>query len=192
LKLTTRLLLTLPFVVVSYLYLKLNLADDGCWGLIEGMYTIGLFILFAVTIPLAIMGTLRKRQLNKGKPEPITLSIGLVTLFTLIVGKAFGENLKGSTWIYALSDNRNLHTQSLTLRTNGTFRVDLNEVDFSCYFSGNYQKHGDTILLDKGVIEQTNSLLTTKYLLKDTVLMPLNDTTKNSIRFSELVISAKR
>lgn len=191
-KLVTRLLLTLPFIIVTFLYLKLNLADNGCWGLIEGMYTIVLFILFAVTIPLAFWATYRKRQTSNGKLEPLTLTITTLTLCVLIGGKIFGEDFKGRTWIYAETSRQILSSQNLTFRTNGTFKVVLNEADFSCYFSGQYRKLGDTILLDNDVIDQTNSLLTIKYLLSGNLLKPLNNKNQDSLKFSEFLIVTKR
>ena len=177
---------------MTFFYLRLNLADNGCWGLIEVMYTVLLFILFIVTIPVAFIAAYRKRQTHTKKPEPITLTITLVTLAVLIIWKIFGEDFKGSIWIYAEANKDKLSNQYLTLRNNGTFKVDLGHVDFSCYFSGQYQKHTDTIILDKDVVAQTNSLLTTKYLLQDNLLIPINDISVDSTKFSEFVINSKR
>jgi hypothetical protein len=152
----------------------------------------GVFIiLFGVSLWLAFRATLRKRELSE-KPEPISLTIILATLAILIVGKMFGQDFKGNTWIYAEANADKLETQTLTLRKNGTFKVDLGYVDFSCYFSGHYQKLGDTIVLDKDVIAQTNFLLTTKYLLQDTLLVPLNDTNVDNTKFNDFVINSKK
>ena len=149
-------------------------------------------ILFTISIWLAFRATFRKRELNKGKPEPTTLTITLVTLAILTIGKVFGQDLKGSNWIYARANANKLETQALTLRKNGTFKVDLGHVDFSCYFSGHYQRHGDTILFDEDVIAQTNSLLTTKYLLQDTLLKPIIDTSQDNLNLSNFAIITKR
>jgi hypothetical protein len=177
---------------VTYFYLRFILADNGCSGLMDLFFGGVFIVLFAISIWLAFRATFRKREFNERKPEPVTLTIALVTLVILFIGKIFGQDLKGSTWIYAKANADKLETQALTLRKNGTFKVDLGHVDFSCYFSGLYQRHGDTILLDKDVIEQTNSLLTTEYLLQDTLLVPLHDTDLNSTKFSVFVISSKR
>ena len=138
------------------------------------------------------MATFRKRQSNGNKPEPITLTITLLTLSILIIGKVFGDDFKGKIWIYAKTNDQDLSHQSLTLRDNNTYRVDLHQVDFTCYFSGNFKKLGDTILLDKSVIEQTHSLLTEKYLIGSNSLVPLPDTNKNGAKINELVIWKKR
>lgn len=116
----------------------------------------------------------------------------MLTLAVLIIGKIFGEDFKGSVWISAEANKDKLSSQYLTLRNNETFKVDLGHVDFVCYFSGQYQKHGDTILLDKDVVAQTNSLLTTKYLLQDSLLIPINQTKVDSAKFSKFVITSKR
>ena len=171
--------------------MRFSLAENGCSGLMD-LFLGGVFIIvFAVSIWLALRGTFRKRGVNKRKPEPITLTIILVTFAILFIGEILGQDFKGSTWIYAQANANKLETQALTLRKNGTFKVDLGHVDFSCYFSGHYQKLGDTIILDKEVIAQTNSLLTTKYLFQDTLLVPLNDTNNAGTKFSDFVISIK-
>lgn len=171
--------------------MRFTLADNGCSGLLDLFFGTVFIISFVVSIWLAFRATFRKRELYKGKPEPITLTIILITIATLVIGKIFGEDLKGKQWIYAEANAHALETQALTLRKNGTFKIDLGQVDFSCYFSRQYQKHGDTILLDPNIIAQTNSLLTAKYLLQDTLLIPLKDTNADRSKFSEFVISSK-
>ncbi|MGN6211001.1 hypothetical protein [Parafilimonas sp.] len=99
-KLSTRLLLTLPFILVTYFYLRFSLADNGCTGLMDFFFGGVYIILFGVSLWLAFRATLRKREHSKRKPEPISLTITLVTLAILIVGRIFGQDFKGNTWIY--------------------------------------------------------------------------------------------
>jgi hypothetical protein len=176
---------------LTYFYLRLCLADNGCSGLLDLFLGFGFIILFAISFWLAFKATFRKRDPNKSKPEPIILTITLLTIIVLIIGKTFGEDFKGKRWIHAETNSDELERQFLTLRKNGTFRVVLGHVDWSCYFSGPYQVHGDTILLDKKVIDQTSSLLTTKYLLQDSLLIPINDMNTDSTKFREFIIKSK-
>ena len=53
---------------------------------------------------------------------------------------------------------------------NGTFIVTLSYVDFSCYYSGRYQKINDTIILDSETVNKSGCILTTNYYLKITVV----------------------
>jgi hypothetical protein len=114
----------------------------------------------------------------------------MLTLLVLFIGVMYGDSLKGSKWLYAENKNSEhfISTQNLTLRNNGTFKVYLIEADFSCYFSGLYQNHNDTIILDKEVIDKTNLALTTKYYLHDSLLIPLIDTTIERKGFDTLCI----
>lgn len=189
-KFSTRLLLTSPLVIVTFFYLRFSLAENGCSGLMDLFFVGFFFIFFAVSILLAFRAAFRKRELYKNKTEPIILTIALITLSALIIGKVFGENFKGSKWIYA-TNKKNFTQQSLTLRNNETFRVDIGEADISSYFSGRFQKQNDTILLDKTVIEQTHSAFTLKYVLHDSLLIPVFDTTIESKGFDTLFIKQK-
>jgi len=111
-----------------------------------------------------------------------------LTLAALVIGRIFGEDLKGSKWIYA-TNNQTFSRTTLTLRNNETFRVDISGADVGCYFSGRYQKQGDTILLDKNVIEKTHSTLATKYFLIDSLLIPVVDTSIKNNKVDTLYIA---
>ena len=98
---------------------------------------------------------------------------------TLVVALLWGDNLKGTKWIEAKSENYDAQpsAQILTLRKNGTFKVYLREDDFTCYYSGNYKKMGDTLCFEKSIIKQTSSKMTFQYLVKDKTLLPLTNET---------------
>jgi len=170
--------------------LRLYLSANGCWGLIEYFYIIILFILFTITIFLALWASLRKREHKNNEAEPITLTIIILTFLILIGGRIFEDKIKGDVWIKAEDKNSSYYIsgQTLTLRNNGTFRIDLNGADVSCYYSGKYQKHSDTIILDKEVIDKTYSTLSNKYYLQDSLFIPLDDTSVQSTRFDTLHI----
>jgi len=97
-KLIVRLLLTLPFVFVTFLYLREQLSDNGCRGLIELVYAVAIWIFLALTFIVSISATLRKRQSQKLKAEPYSL---IITLLALIIAGLWGDNLKGAKWIEA-------------------------------------------------------------------------------------------
>ena len=183
--------MTFPLVIVTFLYLRFRLADNGCFGLIEIMYSILLFILFVITITFSVIAIFRKRPGYYKRPEPISLTIFLLTILVLIVGFFLGNTLKGRQWIYAEANVQKISSQSLTLRRNGTFRVDMKNADFGCFYSGQYKKHGDTILLEENIIDLTHNLLTSKYILKDSLLLPVNDSKLKKIEFANFIISLK-
>ena len=189
-KLVTRLLLTLPFVVVTFLYLRLILADNGCWGLIELMYSVVLWILLTITFVLALIATLRKRQSEQIKAERFSLTITLLTLTALVIGGLWGNNLKGSVWLEAKTEGyiSQYSSLDLTLRKNRTFTIHLNETDFSCFYTGNYQTSNDTLHFDEEIIAKTDLKMTTFYLLRDKTMLPLVDTTKDNNQYTKFDI----
>lgn len=193
-KLTTRLLLTLPFVLVTILYLRLQLSSNGCWGLIELVYNIVLWILLALTFVISIVVALGKRQSQKFKAEPYSLTITLITLLALLIGVLWGDTSKGAKWIVARSQNYNRHpsAQELKLRKNGTFTVYLRENDFTCYYSGDYWKVSDTLTFDNETISKTDFKLTSQYLIKDNVLYPLTSSEEKGKEFSKFDIISTR
>ncbi len=193
-KLTARLLLTLPFVLVTILYLRLQLSSNGCWGLVELVYNIVLWILLALTFVISIVVTLGKRQSQTFKAEPYSFTITLITLIALLIGGLWGDTSKGAKWIEARSQNYNGHpsAQELTLRKNGTFTVYLREIDFTCYYSGDYWKVSDTLTFDNETISKTDFKLTSQYLLKDNVLYPLTSSEEKGKEFSKFDIIETR
>jgi len=180
-KLKGRLLLTLPFATVTFLYLKFQWADNGCWGLVELAYTIILCTLLALSFALALYAVLGKRQSGKFSAEPYSLTIAFITLCSLIIGLSLGDTLKGAIWIRATRQkhNSNPTTQDLILRKNGTFETWLSEADFSCFASGQYQTKTDTIILEDKVVKMAQFKLTSKYLLLEKSLVPVTDSTKD-------------
>jgi len=162
------------------------LADNGCWGLIELMYSVILWILLVITFILALVATLRKRQSERLRAERFSLTITLFTLTALVVGGFWGDNLKGSVWLEAKTQGYISQHSSLdlTLRKNRTFTVHLNETDFSCYYTGDYQKINDTLYFDKETIAKTDLKMTTLYLLHDRKLLPLIDTAKDNNQYT--------
>ena len=108
-----------------------------------------------------------------------------MTIIILVIFSFLPGHTNGEKWIYAVNKDslHSLSKQDLTLRKNGNFTVNLNEVDFACSISGSYVKNRATIILDQTAIDRTNSKMTSMYLLTSNELVPLLDTI-NKITFS--------
>jgi hypothetical protein len=185
-KLHVRLFLTIPFVIVVFGYYNIFNPDEVCiGGPIDQIIILIAFSLLIVTGILALVATLRKKHSDKPTPEPISLSISLITLLFLIYDLTFRGHTKGDEWIYA--ENKDIKqisfSQNLTLRKNGNFTVGLTDPYLDCSFSGKYKKVGDTIILDKEIISKTSGKLAAIYLLQSDKIVPLVDTT-NKIVFT--------
>ncbi|MFT3705550.1 MAG: hypothetical protein QM802_24485 [Agriterribacter sp.] len=182
-KLYKRLLLTIPFVVVTFGYYKLDNPDEICLGPIYAIIMIAVYGVLLLTGFLAAVATFRRRPTDdKPTPEPITLSISLVALLFIVYDLTLRGHRNGEKWIDAECKNLSdmAESQRLSLRKNGNFTFSPN---LDCAFSGEYKKIGDTIIFDKEMIEKIIPEMTTVYLLRSDKLIPLFDTI-NKITFT--------
>jgi len=176
-----RLLLTLPFVIVTAGYYKIDNPDEMCNSPLSAIIFLAIYCILFLTGILAFTATFRKRPRDKPTPEPISLSISSIAMLLIIYNLTLRGHRKGDEWIHA--KNKNLtdvqESQDLTLRKNGNFTFCPN---FDCAFSSKYERVGDTIIFDKEMIDKVAPEMTTAYLLKADKLIPLFDTV-NKITF---------
>lgn len=180
-KLYLRLLLTIPFIVVTFGYYKICNPDEICNSPLSALIIIAVYCILLLTGILATIATFHKRQSDKTL-EPISLSILLITSLFIIYNLTLRGHRSGDEWIHA--ENKNLNdeseSQSLTLRKNGNYTFYPNS---DCAFSGQYKKVGDTIFFDKEMIHKKVPEMTDAYLLKSNKLIPLFET-ENKITFT--------
>jgi hypothetical protein len=128
-----------------------------------------------VTGIFAFLAAFRKRKTHKIKFEPITLTIVVLTIITVFIFRLWGDCFKGSIWIYSevASSNFPVYNHSLTLRQNKSYKVRVNDIEWSCTYTGYYSLSGDTILLNNDIAKRTDSNFIEKYLLADSKLIPI-------------------
>ena len=143
--------------------------------MIQDVGAIALFLGIIVTGIFALLTAFRKRQTEKIKFEPITLIIVLLTITTLTVCRLWGDNFKGRIWVYAEVTNKNFPVQkhSLTLRQNKSYKVRVNEIEWTCTYSEQYSIMGDTIILNNEIAKRTDSNFIDRYLFVDGKLIPI-------------------
>ena len=164
-------------------YYYFNDPDNKCSGIADLITNLFFYILLLVTVIFAIIGTTKNRLTNNFKVEPITFSITILSVLSLVYNTAFRGHTTGDKWLYAESQNSNTIKghQNITLRKNKNFTVNFVSTDFSCSLSGLYKQNGDTIIFDDNIADRSASKLSTKYLVKSTELIPLVDTVNKNI-----------
>lgn len=171
-----RVLLTIPFVVVTYGYYKVVNPDEYCNGPLSAMIILAIYSFLLLTGVLAGVATFRKRQYDKQTPEPISLFILVIALLFILYNLTLRGHRNGEVWIHA--ENKNLQAglepQGLTLRKNGNFTFNPNS---DCAFSGEYKKIGDTIIINKESTSKGIPEIAPTYIVKSSKLIPLVDTT---------------
>ena len=168
---------TIPFLIFSYFYLDLNLSEELCWGMIQSIGSIALLLGTIVAGVFALQLAFRKRQKEKMKFEPITLVIVLLTISILIVCRIWGDDFKGRIWLDAEVTNNAFPVQkhTLILRKNGNYKVQVNEIEWTCSYTGQYSIKGDTLILNNEIAKRADSNFIEKYIFSDDKLIPLKN-----------------
>lgn len=185
-KLYKRLILLAPFVLLTIYFLRHWLRTEGCNGAVEVFTYFILLFLFILALSLCLIAINKKSK----KPEKVSLIITLLTLLTLVSFTIIGDKFYGRRWITAKSfnDRHEISRQTIVLRKNKTFRIDLIEADYSCFFSGTYRIINDTLELGKEIVQQTDKKFTSRYLIKDSLIVPVNEGKKSMELYDTLLI----
>ncbi len=185
-----RFLFVIPFLIAAYFFVAKQLADNDCSGLVDFAISLVQIIFCIVTFVFAIITTLRKRESEKLKIEPITGTITLLTLLTIFACGLYADRLKGKVLLLAKSESFS-HTsngQKLKFRENGRVTLYDSYTDFSCYKTSDYKASGDTFFLDNTQQVFESGIVSRKYLKVGRNLIPLTkdnliDTSKQVIKF---------
>lgn len=176
-KLAIRLLFILPFIIASYYFAATQLANSSCYGFIE--LIIFLFQVFCcfITFLVAVIASIRKRQSEKLKVEPIFGTIILLTLSVIVLSYFFPNLIKGSIAFSAKTGYiKSMHSErKLVFRENGKVEVYNIETDFTCFETYSYQQAADTFKIDMPMQLDGSANFANKFLLREHKLFPLTE-----------------
>jgi energy-coupling factor transporter transmembrane protein EcfT len=176
-KIYTRLLLTLPFVLVVSFYYRYSNPDIKCFGLFDVVLKIVGYSLLFLTATIAFIGTVWKRKAGESTFDPASFAVLLFAVLAFIFHGFLNGHTRGDKWIYAESKaSAIVGSQDLTLRKNGNFTININAADFGCSISGRFSQKEDTIFFDDKASGSLPSRMKASYLLKSNRLVPIGDT----------------
>lgn len=159
-------------LLIGFFIIKTQIViGDQCEGIIETFYIFllslaYLIILFVETV-ISVITYFKAKETISYFPWIITL---LIVITLAIVRKE--EKFERSTVLYATLENKH----SLMLCKNNTFKIKIQYVEWSCYYTGKYKIMKDTLLLSRNDIESTTAgLFTNNYLIDNNknLLYPL-------------------
>lgn len=175
-------------LVIGGLIVKTRIIiGDVCMGMVEGLLFLLFSVIYIVTLLLIlVIPAIKKRPFN---------FYPLVTTVLVIVAIFLSSNLdkfESKTTLFATTRTGRVGECSLTLRQNGTFKIEIQEIEWSCYYKGKYEIQKDTLTLLRDDIQAlTDSIFTDTYLIDQNkkTLFPLDkiDFMQDSIRW--LIIS---
>jgi len=99
--------------------------------------------------------------------------LATVMVIVVVLLASQTDKFEGSTTLYAASPNRH----SLTLWKSNTFKIQMREIEWSCFYKGIYKIDGDTLSLARNDIQSiTDSIFSNTYLIDHSkgLLYPLD------------------
>lgn len=182
-----RLYSSFTLIIIGALIAKTQIIfGDGCQGLSEAIISIFLCIIYILllTMLLTISAIKYFRKKDKFNYYPLLATLFVLIFLYLIMFQT--DKFESATTLYA-KENSSSHIPgqcSLTLRENQTYKIKIQEIDWTCFYKGDYKISGDTLkLLRKDIKLKTDSLFTDKYLIDKNrkILLPL-DNLQDTIR----------
>ncbi len=188
--LTKRLLYITPFLIAAYFFLRKQLADNDCTGLFDLVISLFQILCCIVTFIIAIVTTIRKRQSENLKFEPISGIITFITLVLVLLGGLAPTLFESPTYILAYNEQHSKFPggQELKFKFNGRVVIYKNEVDFGCSETCDYKQSKDTFIIDSPREKYERGIISNKFLKQGHELIPLTnnnkiDTSKEAIKF---------
>jgi hypothetical protein len=139
---------------------------DGCQGMM-GFLAFCFFGVIYTAILIVVVILSANKYYTKKEPfnyYPI-ITTGVVAILVYFAVNA--DKYESSTAIYAQAKNQRMRFgSSLTLRKNETFKITMQEIEWACYYKGDYKIANDTLLLSRNDIpNRTDTVFTNKYLI---------------------------
>ncbi len=186
-----RLLLISPFLIASYFLISSQLSDEGCDNFIETVFFFIKLIICFVFFVYAVTVSLRKRESEKLKVEPISGMIILSMFIVVFISIAYKDIFIGKIIFEAESkkSTSEYSTQKLNFRSNNRVTYIEQNIEYGCYKTFNYYTSNDTIILENEIELAKNLKTSKKYFKCKTRLLPINssnniDTISNYISFT--------
>ncbi len=149
-------------------------------GMIEGLSFLFFSVIYLVTLGLVLVIPIVKKRPFNFYPLWTTLIV-IVAIFI-----SFNQDkFESPTTLYAKTPHRG-GASTLTLREDGTFKIKAQELEWACYYKGNYKIQTDTLTLSRQDIQAvTDSLFSDKYLIDKNklTLFPLDNFPQDTTRW---------
>lgn len=115
------------------------------------------------------------KKTGQRKARFLTSFIVIIAYFIAFQSKSTWRNLRlGNTIISASIHPDQLDIGRLELSDEEFYYALYGHIDWACELTGPYKKKGDTLILAGNPFEKTEGILTDKYIITDTTLVPIN------------------
>ena len=163
------------FIIGGLIIKTQILIDESCQGFIEGIWLLFLCIIYLVVLVVILMVSFfqSSKQNISYNFFPLLTTLLIIVFFYAFASGKFDSSTKT---LAIMENNGSMEKHILKLKENGSFVIQMREIEWSCFYKGNYYLIHDTIILNRNVQSLTHNLLSDKYLIEESgkYLLPLD------------------
>lgn len=185
---------TIPILIVCGLMVYLDSSLNSCYGLVHGFRD--LLLMLVLLILSLVFIVIQIYKIAGSADNKITrIFASLIVIVATIV--AFQGT---STWIEIRLGNSILKASiypdqldigRLELINEEKYYAVYSHIDWGCSYTDNYEMKGDTLILSGNPLKKTDGILTDKYIMTDSTLIPIISQDKELNRTNILTIEKK-
>ena len=176
---------TISILILCGLIIYFDSSLDTCYGLVHGFGDLFLLLILFLLLT-AFLGRQIYKIVKKAENSRVRIWTSLIVIIASITafqGKSTWKNLRLGNSILSASINPDqLDIGRLELIDNERYYALYGHIDWSCAFTDTYEKNGDTLILAGQPFEKTDGILTDKYLITDSTLVPIKLTDRDMER----------
>src|SRR5690606_39013634 len=167
---------------------------NTCYGLVHGFGDLFLMLILFVLLT-AFLGRQVYGIVKKADNRKIRIWASVIVLnaaITAFQGKSTWKNLRlGNSIMSASIYPDQLDIGRLELIDEERYYALYGHIDWSCAFTDSYERNGDTLILAGQPFEKTDGILTDKYLITDSTLVPIKLADRDMERTETMRIEIK-
>jgi hypothetical protein len=170
------LLWTIPILIVCGLIVYFDSSLNTCYGLVHGLGDLFLMLVLLILSLFFIVRQIYKiagRADNK-KTRILASLIVIVAITIAFQGKSTWKEIRlGKSILKASIYPDQLDIGRLELIDEEKYYALYGHIDWSCTYTDKYEMKGDTLILGGNPFEKTDGILTDKYIMTDSTLIPV-------------------
>ncbi len=190
----TTFLWTIPILFVCGLIVYFDSSLNTCYGLVHGLGDLFLLLVLLILTLIFIVRQIYKiaKRADNRKTRFLASLIVIVATTIAFQGKTTWKEIRlGNSILKASIYPDQLDIGRVELLNEEKYYALYGHIDWSCAFTDKYKIVGDTLILGGNPFGKTDGILTDKYIMTDSTLIPVKTQDREMKRTEIMTIEKK-
>ncbi len=190
----TTFLWTIPILLVCGLIVFFDSSLNTCYGLVHGLGDLFLLLILIILTLVFIVRQIYKiaRSADNRKTRILATLMVIVATTIAFQGKATWKEIRlGNSILKASIYPDQLDIGRVELLNEEKYYALYGHIDWACAFTDQYKIKGDTLILGGNPFGKTDGILTDKYIITDSTLIPVKTQDREMKRTKIMTIENK-